>query len=71
MIILLAAVDLGYSAVFTGVFDPQGMKKLLSIPEEYHSVGVISMGKGAKDVKSPSLKRGRRPLDQVVHYESW
>jgi nitroreductase len=71
MIILLAAVDLGYSAVFTGVFDPPGMKKLLSIPEEYHPVGVISLGKGAKDEKSPSLKRGRKPLDRVVHYESW
>lgn len=71
MIVLLAAVDLGYSAVFTGVSDPAGMKKLLSIPVEYHPVGVISIGKGAKDKKSPSLKRGRKPLEQVVHYESW
>ncbi len=71
MIMLLAAVDLGYSAVFTGVFDPQGMRKLLSIPEEYHPVGVISIGRRAKDKKSPSLKRGRQPLEHVVHYESW
>jgi nitroreductase len=71
MLILLAAVDLGYSAVFTGVFDPKGMKQLLGIPDEYHPVGVISIGKGDKDMKSPSLKRGRKPLEQVVHNEMW
>ena len=71
MIILLAAVDLGYSAAFTGSSDPNGIKSLLGIPREYHPVGVISIGKGAKDKRSPSLKRGRKPVDQVVHFEKW
>jgi nitroreductase len=71
MIILLAAVDMGYATAFTGTFDPEGMKKLLGIPEEYHPVGVISLGRGAKDKKSPSLKRGRKDAGQVVHYEKW
>jgi len=71
MIILLAVVDMGYAAAFTGTSDPDGIKKLLGIPSEYHPVGVISIGKGAKDKKSPSLKRGRKGLDQVVHYEKW
>jgi nitroreductase len=71
MIILLAALDLGYAAAFTGTFDPEGMKKYLGIPDEYHPVGVISIGKPAQDVKSPSLKRGRKLLDHVVHFEKW
>ena len=71
MIILLAALDLGYATAFTGTFDPEGMKKYLGIPDEYHPVGVISIGKPAKDVKSPSLKRGRKLLDHVVHFEKW
>jgi nitroreductase len=71
MIILLVAVDLGYAAAFTGTFDPEGLKKCLGIPSEYHPVGVISIGKPAKDVKSPSLKRGRKPQENVVHYERW
>jgi nitroreductase len=71
MIILLAALDLGYAAAFTGTFDPEGMKKSLGIPDEYHPVGVISIGKPAQDVKSPSLKRGRKLLDHVVHFEKW
>lgn len=71
MIILLAAVDSGLAASFTGVFDVTGVKKLLDIPEDFHPVGVISVGYPLEDVKSPSLKRGRRPFDQVVHNEHW
>lgn len=71
MIILLAAVKLGYAAPFTGAPDPKEIKRYLGIPDEYHPVGVISIGKGAEDKKSPSLKRGRKPLEQVVHYEKW
>lgn len=71
MIILLAAVDSGLAAAFTGVPDPKAMKSLLGIPDHFHPVGVISIGHPAKDKRSPSLKRGRRPQSQVVHYEKW
>jgi nitroreductase len=71
MLILLGAVDKGLAAAFTGVFRVQQMKSLLGIPEHFHPVGVISLGYPADDIKSPSLKRGRRPVSQVVHYEHW
>ncbi|HUK80682.1 MAG TPA: nitroreductase family protein [Nitrososphaerales archaeon] len=71
LIILLGAVDVGLAAAFSGVFDVKAMKALLGIPPHFHPVGVISIGHGAKDVKSPSLKRGRRQLADVVHYEKW
>jgi len=71
MIILLGAVDVGLAAAFTGVSDVPGMKRLLGIPPHFHPVGVISIGKGAEDVKSPSLKRGRRQWADVVHYDRW
>ena len=71
MIILLGAVDAGLAAAFSGVFDVKGVKELLGIPPHFHPVGVISIGQGAADVKSPSLKRGRRPGADVVHYERW
>ena len=71
MLILLGAVDKGLAAAFTGVFRVQQMKNLLGIPEHFHPVGVISLGYPADDIKSPSLKRGRRPVSQVVHYEHW
>lgn len=71
MLILLAAVNNGLAAAFTGVFRTEQMKQLLRIPDHFHPVGVISVGYPAEDIKSPSLKRGRRPLKDVVHYEYW
>lgn len=71
MLILLSAVNEGLAAAFTGVFRTSEMRKLLGIPAHFHPVGVISIGYLARDVKSPSLKRGRRPAREVVHYEHW
>ena len=71
MVVLLGAVDAGFSAAFTGVSDVTGMKDLLGIPIHFHPVGVISIGEGKADVKSPSLKRGRRKWADVVHYDKW
>ena len=71
MTLLLGAVDAGLAGAFSGVFDVKGMKDLLGIPAHFHPVGVVSIGHGAEDVKSPSLKRGRRRWADVVHYEKW
>ena len=71
MIVLLAAVDAGLAAAFSGVSDVKGMRSLLGIPSHFHPVGVISIGHPMKDVKSPSLKRGRRAFGDFVHYERW
>jgi nitroreductase len=71
MLIFLAAVNEGLAAAFTGVFRVDQMKQLLGIPNHFHPVGVLSLGYAAKDVKSPSLKRGRRSIEQVVHHEHW
>ncbi|MEM0117662.1 MAG: nitroreductase family protein [Conexivisphaerales archaeon] len=71
MIALLAAVDLGLAAAFSGVSRVMEVKELLSIPEHFHPVGVISVGYGDKDVRSPSLKRGKKSWKEFVHYERW
>ncbi len=71
MIALLAAVDLGLAATFSGVSRVKEVKELLSIPEHFHPVGVISVGYGDKDVRSPSLKRGKKSWNEFVHYEKW
>lgn len=71
MIVLLAAVDAGLAAAFSGVFDAKGMRALLGIPAHFHPVGVVSIGHPLKDVRSPSLKRGRRAFGEFVHYERW
>ena len=71
MIILLAVVDEGLAAGFAGAHDLDALRALLNIPAEVTPVGVIPIGHPAPDKRSPSLKRGRRPEREVVHWESW
>jgi len=71
MILLLAAVDEGLAAGFAGTHDLNALRVLLSIPAEVTPVGVIPIGHRAPDVPSPSLKRGRKPQEEHVHYEQW
>lgn len=70
-IIFLAAVNEGLAAAFTGIFRQKQMRNLLGIPDYFLPIGVVSIGYPGKDTKSRSLKRGSRPLREVVHYEHW
>jgi nitroreductase len=71
MLLLLAVVDEGLAAGYTGTQRLQDLKDLLDIPEEVTPVGIIPIGYPDQDVKSPSLKRGRKPMEQFAHRERW
>ena len=71
MIALLAALDEGLVTAFVGSKDLDTLRSLLNIPAEVTPVGVIAVGYRAADVPSPSLKRGRKPDQDYVHYEAW
>lgn len=71
MIILLAVVDEGLAAGFSGIWELVACRKLLGIPESVTPIGVIPIGYAAPDKRSPSLKRGRRPRNEVIHHEKW
>lgn len=71
MTILLAAVDEGLAAGFIGMPSVADLRDALGIPEDVTPVGVIPIGHPAPDKRSPSLARGRKPLDEVVHREGW
>lgn len=71
MLLLLAAVDEGLAAGFAGVADLDALRSLLGIPAEVTPVGVVPIGHPAPDVPSPSLRRGRRPIESVVHWDRW
>jgi nitroreductase len=70
LLVLLGAVDEGLACCFFGVpADAHStVKDGLGIPARMNIVGVISLGYGAPDHRSPSLRRGRRGLDQVLSY---
>jgi nitroreductase len=72
MAMLLTATDAGLGALFFGVFSglPE-LRAAFGIPEGVESIGVVALGWPAPDEPSPSLGRGRRPLDDVVHRGAW
>ncbi|MBM7786938.1 nitroreductase family protein [Tenggerimyces flavus] len=73
LLMLLTATDEGLGACFFGVpaakLSP--FRTAFSVPEEFSPVGVIALGHRLPDTLSPSLKRGRRPLGEVVHRGGW
>lgn len=69
--LLLAVVDEGLAAGFAGVHDLDALRALLGIPAEVTPMGVIPVGHGAPDKKSPSLKRGRKSETEYAHWERW
>lgn len=71
MLILLGVVDEGLAAGFAGAMDLDALRELLNIPAESTPVGVIPIGHPAPDKRSPSIKRGRREIKEVVHTEVW
>jgi nitroreductase len=71
LLILLAAVNEGLAGAFVGTWHQREIQELLGMPRDFVPVGVAMIGHGAPDRKSPSLRRGRRPLDDVLHRERW
>jgi nitroreductase len=72
LLMLLTAVDEGLAALFFGIFRNQDeLLTRLGVPAGYRPIGAIALGYPAPDTPSPSLARGRRPLDTVVHRGHW
>ena len=69
--LLLAAVDEGLAAGFLGVHSLAGLSDLLGIPDDYAPIGVVTVGYGAPDRRSGSLRRGWRPGPEVIHRGRW
>ena len=71
MLLLLAAVDEGLVAGFFGAHRLPGLEELLGAPSEVTAAGIVTIGYPERDRRSGSLRRGRRPLEEVVHWEGW
>ena len=73
LLILLGAVNGGLAACFFGIPREHwaALGKAFAVPERLIPIGGISLGYRARDRRSPSLRRGRRPLSEVVAYGSF
>jgi nitroreductase len=74
LLLLLTAVDEGLAACFFGVPPERtgAFRAAFGVPDGYTPIGCVSVGyAGAEDRRSPSLARGRRPVEEVVHRGRW
>lgn len=73
LLMLLTAVDEGLGACFFGIMPARidAFRTAFGVPETFTPIGAISVGYGESDQLRTSVKRGRRPLDEVVHFGQW
>lgn len=73
LLMLLTVVDEGLGACFFGI-PPEhhgSFRAAFGVPDGYVPIGTIAIGHRAPDRPSPSLRRGRRGLAEVVHSGRW
>jgi nitroreductase len=77
MLLLLAAVDEGLGAGLFGLVGDQNdqLRELLGMPEDLEIVGVVTIGHPApepmEERKRETLRKRRRPLEEVIRWERW
>jgi nitroreductase len=70
---LLTAVDEGLGACFFGIPPERtgNYREAFGVPSAYTPIGATTVGYPAADRRSPSLRRGRRPMGDVVYRGRW
>ncbi len=73
LMMLLGVVDEGLGACFFGIppVHTDRYRAAFGVPPEFTPIGALTVGYPAPDRRSPSLKRGRRPVSEVVHRGRW
>ncbi|MGI9093542.1 MAG: nitroreductase family protein [Mycobacteriales bacterium] len=73
LLMLLTAVDEGLGACFFGIPPARiaPFRSAYGVPAEFTPIGTLAIGYRAPDRPSPSLARGRRGVDEVVHHGRW
>lgn len=73
LLVLLAAVDTGLASCFFGIPTDRvdAVMATFEIPRQLQPIGAITIGYPAPDRRSPSLQRGRRPVQTVTHWGSF
>ncbi len=69
----LAAWELGLGSCLATIYEPEKARAILGAPAEQHVNVALSFGYPAPSQVRPDVvkKGGRRPFDEVVHWEQW
>jgi len=65
--LLLAACSLGLGACWVGAFYEDEVKEILNLPRGVRPVAIIPIGYPAEE----PYPRPKRPLDSIIHYETF
>lgn len=68
---MLAAWGRGVGSVVAAIYEPERAAEILGVPSGYRVEWAISFGYPAQPQDRPPRKGGRRPFDEVVHWERW
>ena len=73
MTLLLAAQDRGLGAAFFGMFEHElSVRRRFGVPPDRRGMGTVALGHPADDNRpSRSARRGRPPLNDVLHRSHW
>ncbi|SDT72135.1 nitroreductase family protein [Actinoplanes derwentensis] len=63
--------DLGSCFIGLPAAGVESFKEAFGVPAEFSPVGTLTIGYRGADKRSPSLRRGHRPVDDVVHHGRW
>jgi hypothetical protein len=67
----MAAVNEGWAAGFASSLDPDGLSRVLGMPDEVTLVMVIPIGHHASDKPFTVPERGRIPDVDYIQREQW
>ncbi len=69
--IMLAAHDIGVGSCWVMYFEPDKLRKAYNIPDSYEPVAILVMGYPAPDAKVDPCHDKKRPMDEVVFYDTF
>ena len=69
----LLAWELGVGSCLASIYEPEKARHILGFPPEWHLRIALSFGYPADELKlsAPPKKGGRRPLEEMVHWDRW
>jgi nitroreductase len=69
----LAAWELGIGSVPASIYEGEKARQILGFPQEWHLRVALSFGYPLDEEKLSAApkKGGRRPLEQIVHWDQW
>jgi nitroreductase len=71
MSIMIAAADLGIGSGHSSAHDQDVAREVLGIPDGYRCWWMIALGHPADRPLKPIRNPSRRPLSELVHWETW